>query len=66
MELKKRIPWNKGLKIGCLSEEHKKKISEKLKGKVPKNFKNFQKKAWKSNKGKIPWNKGLFSKTLTT
>lgn len=32
------IPWNKGKKTGPLSEEHRQKISEGHKGKLPKNF----------------------------
>lgn len=58
MPSKKRIPWNKGLKTGPLSEDHRRKMSESKKGKTPKNFKNMQKKAWESCRGKPSWNKG--------
>ena len=33
------IPWNKDKKTDALSEEHKKKISDAMKGKMPKNIK---------------------------
>lgn len=54
----KRIPWNKGLKTGKLSETHRKNISDANKGKTPKNFKMMQKLGWKASKGRPPWNKG--------
>jgi hypothetical protein len=34
--MKGRIPWNKGLK-NCITEETRKKLSEKKKGKAPWN-----------------------------
>lgn len=42
-----------------LSEEHKKKISQALKGKTPKNIALLIKTAKKYQKGNIAWNKGL-------
>jgi len=42
-----------------LSEEHKTKISEALKGKIPKNIELLKTKAHKFEKGQAPWNKGV-------
>lgn len=44
--------------IPC-SEEQKKKISERLKGKKPKNFEQFYSNRHIFPKGATPWNKGL-------
>ena len=41
------------------SEEFKKRISDKLKGRMPKNIDLFKAKAFSAMRGKIPWNKGL-------
>ena len=48
--------WLKGIK---LSKKDREKISLALKGKLPKNFYEMQKKGWETCKGKSPWNKGL-------
>ena len=46
--------------------ETKKKISDSLKGRMPKNIKLLHKKAKKFKKGHIPWNKGIpFKQTVT-
>jgi len=40
------------------SDKHKENISKAKKGKLPKNFDLFLKKAHESSKGRVPWNKG--------
>lgn len=65
-------PWNKGKKMSSefrekcskrrkpLSEEHKRKLSEKLKSKSKSNplSEEHKRKLSESKKGQIPWNKG--------
>ena len=41
------------------SPEVRQRISNGLKGKTPKNFKDAQKKAWEANRGTPSWNAGL-------
>ena len=54
-----KIPWNKGLKLPSLSEEHKIKIGESGKGKKHKAFsKETRHKQSLAHIGHIPWNKG--------
>lgn len=68
-----RPAWNKGKKMGPLSDEHKRKMSESLTGRIVseetrQNMSKAQKgkkiseetrrKISESNKGKIPWHKG--------
>ena len=56
---KGRTPWNRGKKIGPLSEEHKRKISEASKGKKHGPVsEETKRKMSESKKGCIPWNKG--------
>ena len=50
---KGQIPWNKGKKI---SEETKKKISDKMKNRVQSEEDKL--KLSLSKKGQVPWNKG--------
>jgi hypothetical protein len=38
--LKGNVPWNKGKKVGPMSEEHKQKISETMKEKVKSRQRN--------------------------
>lgn len=54
-----RTTWNKGLKTGPLSDEHKQKLSLSKKGKMPKNFSECLRKAHLAAKGRTPWNKGI-------
>ena len=56
-EFKKgNIPWIKGRTMGSLSEEHKAKLSNALKGRVF--TEEHKKKISEANKGQIPWCKG--------
>jgi hypothetical protein len=50
------VPWNKGKKLTPFSEEHKKKISDSRKGKVPSE--ETRRKISEAHKGRVPWNKG--------
>ncbi len=45
--------------------ESKIKISETMKGRMPKNFYEMQKKGWESNKGKTSWMSGKFHSIKT-
>lgn len=51
-------PWNKGLKTGPLTKEHREKISKALKGrKKPPFSEEHRKNIGKAGLGRIPWNK---------
>lgn len=70
--IQKRIPWNKGLKLGKnpehskrmrgrrISDEHKRKISMAMKGKIPKNLSLIN--ANKNGSNNPAWRGGLTSK----
>ncbi|HEC64451.1 MAG TPA: DUF559 domain-containing protein [bacterium] len=55
-KMKGRVPWNKGLKTGPISNEHKLAISKVLKGRKQPNIS-------KALKGRKIWNKGLTKET---
>jgi hypothetical protein len=50
--------WNKGMKMPPRSEEHRRKLSEAVKGHNMPVTKETKKKISDSLKGRIPWNKG--------
>ena len=54
---KNYIPWNKDLRGGHLSKEHRRKIGESNKGKKHLFSEEHNKKISEANKGRIAWNK---------
>lgn len=57
---KGNIPWNRGLRLGKQSDEHRKKLSLALKGKKkPLRTKEHALKLGACHKGMSPWNKGI-------
>lgn len=46
----KRVAWNKGRKLPPHTLEWKKNMSDRLKGKLPKNFYDMREKGWETSK----------------